>query len=180
MKKFTLALAICAFPTLLFAEEDFEKLAPTIKCDEFRERFTEALMGNRDGIWLSDLFTGPKREKFEVPGIQAAIGCNATGMFEGFGATLLETDEANVKRFARFAAAAVRATEPTFYHADSLKFFLDVAKEALADARENERKSGWLRGQAEKTLGSYVMEYSISNSLVRTGIELRYKQENSE
>ena len=180
MRKRALALAIYAFPTLAFAEEGLEKLTPTAKCDEFRERFTEALMGNREGIWLSDLFTGPKKEKFGVPGIQAAIGCNAAGMFEGFGASLLETDEATIKRFTRFAAAAVRATEPSFYHVASLKFFLAVANEALADARENERKSGWLRGEAEKTLGSYVMEYSISNNLVRTGIELRYKQEPSD
>lgn len=75
MKKFVVALAICTSSTFAYAEEDFEKVTPTIKCDDFRERFTDALVGNREGIGLADLFTGPKKEKFEVPGIQAAIGC---------------------------------------------------------------------------------------------------------
>lgn len=180
MKTLALALAIVALPAMSSAEETDEKLPPTITCNQFRERFTEALMGNREGIALSDLFTGPKKEKFEVSGIQAAITCTGGSMFQGFGASLLETDDRSVRRYARFSAAAVRATEPGFDHSAALGFFVDLARQALQDARNNERKSGWLRGSAEKNLGSYVIDYRMSNNLVSTNIDLRYKQEDPE
>ncbi len=122
-------------------------------------------------MWL---FTGPKQEKFEVPHIQAAIGCTADGMFEGFGATLLETDNDNI-RFARFSAAAVRATDPGFDHSAATQFMTELTKEALRDARDTERKTGQLRGEAERQIGSYVIVQRFLNGLVRTGIELRYK-----
>src|SRR5262245_29131728 len=48
---------------------EIEKMAPTVSCSQFRERFTDALSGNREGIALVWLFTGPKQEKFEVPKI---------------------------------------------------------------------------------------------------------------
>jgi hypothetical protein len=177
MKKLAFALAIFALPAIASAEEADEKMPPTITCDQFRERFTDALIGNREGIALFELFTGPKKEKFDVSGIQAAIMCTAGGMFEGFGASLLETDDRSARRYARFSAAAVRATEPSFDHSDALRFFVDLARQALQDARNNERKSGWLRGAAENKLGSYVIDYSMSNDLVSTHIDLRYKQE---
>jgi hypothetical protein len=180
MKKLALALAIFALPAIGCAEEADEKLPPTITCDQFRERFADALLGNREGIAGFELFTGPKEEKFEVPGIQAAITCNAGGMFEGFGASLLETDDGSARRYALFSAAAVRATEPSFDHAGALKFFVDLAKEALQEARKNESKSGWLTGNAEENLGSYYMDYTMHNELVSTQIDLRYKQEHPE
>jgi hypothetical protein len=175
MKKVALALAIFALPIMASAEETDEKMSPTVTCGEFRERFTDALIGNREGIALVWLFTGPKQEKFEVPGIQAAIGCTADGMFEGFGATLTETDDGNMRRYARFSAAALRATEPGFGHSAALQFMTDLTKEALRDARDTERKTGQLRGDAEKQLGSYVIVQRFLNGPARTGIELRYK-----
>jgi hypothetical protein len=154
---------------------EVEKMVPTVSCSQFRERFTDVLTGNREGIALGWLFTGPKREKFEVPNIQAAIGCTADGMFEGFGATLLETDDGSVRRFARFSAAAARATDPALDHSAALQLMTDLSKDALRDARETERKTGQLRGEAEKQMGSYVIVQRFLNGLVRTGIELRYK-----
>ena len=44
-------------------------MSPTVTCSQFRERFTDALTGNREGIALVWLFTGPKQEEFEVPGV---------------------------------------------------------------------------------------------------------------
>jgi hypothetical protein len=175
MKKLALALAIFALPAMASAEETDEKMSPTVTCSQFRERFTDALTGNREGIALVWLFTGPKQEKFEVPHIQAAIGCTADGMFEGFGATLLETDDGNVRRYARFSAAAVRATDPGFDHSEAMQFMTDLTKGAVRDARDTERKTGQLRGEAKKQIGSYVIVQRFLNGLARTGIELRYK-----
>lgn len=180
MKTLAFAIALLAVPVAASAEDADEKMSPTITCDQFRDRFTEALQGNREGIALADLFTGSKQEKFDVTGIQAAISCTADGMFEGFGASLLETDDRTAARYARFSAAAVRATEPSLDHSNGLKLFVDLARQALEDARNNERKSGWLRGDAEKKLGSYVIDYRMSNHLVSTHINLRYKQEDPE
>ncbi|WP_426611409.1 hypothetical protein [Bradyrhizobium sp. McL0616] len=180
MKKLALAFTVLALPAIAWAEEADEKLAPTISCDQFRERLRDALLGNREGIALVDLFTGPKKEKFEVSGIQAAITCSRVGMFEGFGASLLETDDGSARRYARFSAAAVRATEPSFDHAAALTFVVSLAKTALQEARRNERRSGWLTGNAEENLGSYVVDYTMHNALVSTQIDLRYKQEHLE
>ncbi len=175
MKELALTLAICALPVMSFAEEIDKKMSPTVTCSQFRDRFTEALSGNREGIVLADLFTGPKHENFDVSEIQAAIGCSSTGMFEGFGASLLETDDGKVRRYARFSAAALRAIEPSIDHSVSMQFMRSLTKDALHDARETERKTGQLRGTAERKLGSYVIDQRFSNGLVRTGIELRYK-----
>jgi hypothetical protein len=177
MKNLVLALAIFSstLPALASAQDADEKMFPTVTCSQFRERFTDALSGNKEAIALAWLFTGPKQEKFEVPGIQAAIGCTADGMFEGFGATLTETDDTNIKRYARFVAAAVRATDPGFDHSAALQFMHELGKQALREARDTERKTGRLSGDAEKQIGSYVTVQSFQNGLVRTGIELRYK-----
>ncbi|GIQ76210.1 hypothetical protein [Bradyrhizobium sp. RD5-C2] len=174
MKNLVLAIALVV-PTIAFAEDDDEKVPPTITCDQFRERFTDALIGNGEGVSLASLFTGAKRQKFDVPGIQAAIGCTADGMFEGFGASLLEADDGSVKRYTRFSGAAVRAIEPRFDHAEAIQVVVDLTRQALEDARNTERKSGWLQGSAEKKFGSYVVDYRMNNSLVSTHIDLRYK-----
>lgn len=96
-------------------------------------------------------------------------------MFEGFGATVMKTDDGNMRRYARFSAAAVRATDPGLDHGASLQFMTDLTEEALREARATERKIGQLRGEAKRQLGSYVIVQSFLNGLVRTGIELRYK-----
>lgn len=177
MKKLLLAVAILSniLPAFAADESDPEKMPPTVSCSQFRERFTDALSGNSEGIWLSLLFTGPREEKFEVPDIQAAITCSPGGMFEGFGATLLEMDDTNIRRFARFTAAAVRATDAEFDHETALKLMAELSKQALRAADETRRKTGRLRGDAEKQLGSYIVVQSFKNGLVRTGIDLRYK-----
>jgi hypothetical protein len=152
------------------------KMAPTVSCSQFRQRFTDTLTGNREGIALYLLFTGPKQEKFDVPGIQAAIGCTPDRMFQGFGASLLETDDANIRRFGRFIAAAVRATEQRLDHEAALAFVLELSKHALQVAHEGERKAGILLGDAEGQLGPYVVTHSFNNGRIRTGIELRDKE----
>jgi hypothetical protein len=175
MKKLALAFAIFSFPVMASAEETDQMMPPTVTCSQFRERFIDALTGNREGIALAWLFTGPKQEKFAVPGIQAAIGCDDNGMFEGFGATLMQTNDDDIRRHARFSVAALRATEPSFDHSAALQFMTALSKEALREARNTERKTGQLQGSAEKALGSYVIMEKFSIGLVHTNIELRYK-----
>ncbi|MGY3582055.1 hypothetical protein ACVIGB_001022 [Bradyrhizobium sp. USDA 4341] len=176
MKKLALAFALCFFSATAFADTPDEKMAPTVSCEQFRERFMDALLGNREGIALAGLFTGSKQEKLDVPGVQSAIGCDRSGMFEGFGAALVDLDDGSRKRLARISAAAVRAIDAGFDHSAAVQFIGDLHKETLQDARSNEKKSGWLRGEAEKQLGHYIAMHSVGNDLVRTSIELRDKQ----
>jgi hypothetical protein len=172
MKKIALVFALCAFPVTAFADTQDEKMKPTVTCAQFRQRFTDALLGDREGITLSALFTGTKQEKLDVPGIQSAIGCDGDGMLEGFGATLVDLDDGSRQRFVRICAAAVRAIDTGFDHSAAVQFIGDLSAETRQDAHSNEKKSGWLRGEAEKPLGHYVAMHTISNDLIRTSIEL--------
>jgi hypothetical protein len=176
MKKLALAFALCAFPATTFADTADEKMTPTVSCAHFRQRFTDALIGNREGIALAGLFSGAKQEKLDVPGVQSAIGCDGNGMLEGFAATLVDLDDASRKRLVRLAAAAVRAIDAGFDHGAAIQFIGDLSDKTLQDAHSNEKKSGWLRGEAERQLGHYMAMHSITGEQVRTGIELRDKQ----
>ncbi|RTL63883.1 MAG: hypothetical protein EKK42_27040 [Pseudonocardiaceae bacterium] len=175
MKTFALVFAICAVPIIASAQETGEKMPPTVTCAQFRDRFRGALIGNNEGIDLASLFTGENQEKFEISGIQAAIGCTARGMFEGFGASLLETNDASVRRYARFTAASVRAIQPELDHSASIRLMTNLSTDALEDARQSKSHTGQMRGEAETSIGPYVVMQSFVNGLARTHIELRYK-----
>ena len=155
-------------------------MTPTLSCAEFHKRFSEIDDAHDD--LLPDLELEPSKfslssGKLEnvtnLRNVRAAIECDAEDKFRGLGASLLETGQADIARFAVLFQTVVMAISPELQSSEAARLQSRLVKESTDDSVKAEIRDGFRVGTADAELGHYRVSLTLGPDRASMHIDLR-------
>lgn len=186
---FSLLLGISLFAVILgsarAADDDDEdttetpKLSPTITCTDYKANFERAVR-DLGGVLPVPVY----KPRNDVPTnmllanyafAQAVLGCDASGMFEGISATLIEREQGGVQ-WRALVTVSIQAMDRGYTFKKAEEIFQKLEDGATQWARKNKSEPGGTYGGNDETfVGNYVVDYGLADSYNRYSIDTRYE-----
>lgn len=158
--------------------EETPKLPPTITCADYRTNFERAVQA-LGGVLPVPVY----KPRNDVPTnmllanygfAQAVLGCDASGMFEGISATLIER-ERGAGQWRALVTVSIQAMDRNYTFKKAEDIFQKLEDGATQWARKNKSEPGGTYGGNDETfVGNYVIDYALADNYNRYSIDTRY------